>query len=231
MTAVVALVGAGPGDPELVTLRAEALLAEADIVVADGSLVPLARAFAAPKAEVVAAPDGHAQPEVVLDAARRARTAMVRLYRGDPWLHPAYESERAALDGAGQQFEAVAGVAVEMAAPALAGVAVHVRSLAVACTLGPFGALPAACDPARTLVATGDDPVDMARAMAAVGHGDLPAALVSATSAVPWRGPLREAVHHVAAVVPPVLLVVGAVCGTPGSGSTAVSPSERPGLS
>lgn len=228
MTAVVALVGAGPGDPDLLTLRAEALLAEADVVVADSILVPLARHFA-PQAEVVAAPDGRAHPEVVLAAVRRARTAMVRLYRGDPWLHSAFGGERAALDGAGQPFEAVAGVAVEVAAPALAGVAVHVRSLAVACTLGPFAALPAARDPARTLVATGDDPVAMAAVMAAGGDGDLPAALVSATNAVGWTGRLRHAVDHVSAVAPPVLLVVGAVCATAGSCSTAASRPDRPG--
>lgn len=223
MTAVVALVGAGPGDPELVTLRAEALLAEADIVVVDGDLVPLARGLA-PHAEVVAAPGGHAHPEVVLAAAGRARASMVRLYRGDPWLHPAYEGERAALLATGRPFEAVAGVAVEVAAPALAGVAVHVRSLAVVCTLGPFAALPVARDPARTLVATGDDPVAMATAMAGAGDGDLPAALVSATSAVRWAGALRDAAGHVAVVAPPVLLVVGAVCRTPECGSTTYRP-------
>lgn len=213
MTAAVALVGAGPGDPELLTLRAEALLAQADVVVLDSSIERLGRDFA-PQAGLVAVPDGQAQPERVLLAAAHPAGRVVRLYRGDPWLHPAYAVERAALDAAGVPVEAVAGIAVEVAGPALAGVAVHVRSLAVTCTIGPVEALPSAVDPSRTLVATGDDPVHMARVLAAGGDPRLPAAVVPlATPAECWQGLLGAAADAAAVVTPPALLVVGAVAG------------------
>ncbi len=82
---------------------------------------------------------------------------MVRLYPGDPWLHPAHGSEAAALDAAGIRFEAVPGVATELALPAMAGIAVHVRHLAVVCTIADFDDAPPTTDPARTLVLVADD--------------------------------------------------------------------------
>jgi siroheme synthase len=224
MTPRVALVGAGPGQPELVTLRAEALLAEARIVIVDASLVDLARAFA-PTAELVAVADGGPAPKVVLSAVARAEANVVRLYCGDPWLHAAYESEHAALEAAGHPHEAVAGVAVEVALPALAGVAVHVRSLAVACTIGPFEALSPASDPARTLVTSIGDPSNVPWDVAAAGDTDLPAALVpvSAPAAV-WRGRLGDVIAPAAAMHAPALLVVGAVCAEHGGDWKAREP-------
>jgi siroheme synthase len=183
-------------------------------VLADAGLAALAQELAA--GEVVAVPEGWPAATTLLEAVARASGPVVRLYRGDPWLHPAHAAERAALVGAGLAVESVAGVATEVAVPALAGVPVHVRRLAVACTLGPFGALPAAADPARTLVASGNDPVVMARAVASAGDGRLPAALIAvADPQGAWRGPLAQ-VPERAAAPGPLLLVVGAVCAPPG---------------
>lgn len=207
-----ALVGAGPGDPELLTLRAEELLGLAAIVVVDARLAGLAALFA-PRSEVVAVTDGLPAVSALLAAVARAAGPLVRLYRGDPWLHPAHGGERAALEGAGVPVESVAGVAVEVAVPALAGVPVHVRHLAVACTVGPVAELPVAADPARTLVATADDPRLLA-SVTATENGRLPAALVPLTApASAWRGPLASAPIQAATMVGPALLVVGAVCG------------------
>lgn len=211
-TRLVALVGAGPGDPDLLTLRAEDLLAQADIVIVDAGLEDLVDRFGS-GAQVLTATEGPPAPGVVLDAARRATGSVVRLYRGDPWLHPAYHGERAALEAAGQPFEAVAGGAVEVAVPALAGVAVHVRSLAVACTFGSAEALPAAWTPARTLVTSAGNPTVIARAVADASDPALPAALIPVAAPTErWQGLLGDVMEPAAALASSALLVVGAVC-------------------
>ncbi len=146
----VALVGGGPGDPDLLTLRAEALLAQAATVVVDAGIAHLAHGFGA---TVVAVPDRIPAVDAVLAAVRPT----VRLYSGDTWLHPAHGAEADALAAAGIAYEAIPGVATELAVPALAGIAVHVRHLAVACTIADAAEAPAATDPSRTLVLVTDD--------------------------------------------------------------------------
>ena len=221
----VALVGAGPGDPELLTLRAEDLLRQAGIVIVERTLEPLARRFAV-RAAVVAVPDRTPCPQVVLAAAGRGDGPVVRLYRGDPWLHDAFAPEQAALQAAGHRVEAVAGVAVEVAVPALAGVPLHVRSLAVVCTLGAARALPAARDAAWTLVASGQDPGSLAGVVAGTGDPGLPAALVPLDgSTAGWQGLLGGAPAAAAAMTAPALLVVGAVCEVAGG---EVAGGDRP---
>lgn len=221
----VALVGAGPGDAGLLTLRAEALLGLAGVVVVDADLEALARLFTR-RARVVAVADDLPAVGALQAAMAAGAGPVLRLYRGDPWLHAAYPAERAALEAAGVTVEAVAGIAVEVAVPALAGVPVHVRHLAVACTFGPHQALPAATDPARTLVASGDDAAAMVRAVTTRGDARLPAALVPvADPATAWRGRLEDAAAPVAHLQGPALLVVGAVC----AGGPPVRPSPSPG--
>jgi len=168
--AQVTLVGAGPGDPDLLTLRAEVLLAAAATVVVDAGIVHLAAAFA-PGATIVAVPDR----DPAVDALRSAPHPVVRLYTGDTWLHPAHGPEAAALTAAGVAFEAVAGVATEIALPGLAGIAVHVRHLAVACTIADVHHAPENTDPARTLVLVTDhlEQATGAVALATSGGGGL----------------------------------------------------------
>lgn len=173
----VALVGAGPGDPELMTLRAEVLLGEAEVVVTDSSLLHLVRRFA-PRAVVVAVPDREPAVAVVLVETSPDERSVVRLYVGDPWLHPAHGVELDALGRAGITTVAVAGVSTELGAPALAGIAPNVRHLAVTCTIGPVAAMPPAVDPARTLLVLTSDGAAAARAMAAIGAPLMPAAIV-----------------------------------------------------
>ncbi|MEA2827321.1 MAG: uroporphyrin-III C-methyltransferase [Actinomycetota bacterium] len=153
-TELVTLVGGGPGHPDFLTLRAEALLAAAATVVVDAGLVHLAGEFA-PTAAVVTVSDRRAAVDVLLAATSRG--PVVRLYAGDTWLHPGHGPESAALAAAGIAFEAVAGVATEIAVPALAGIAVHVRHLAIACTIADAGHAPLAGDPGRTLVLVVDN--------------------------------------------------------------------------
>src|SRR5262249_29497190 len=123
VTDPVLLVGAGPGDPDLLTLRAEAALAAARVVVTDADLADLAAAFA-PRAAVTVAGDDARRVVATLAG---GRPGAVRLYRGDPWLHPAFAAEAGALTAAGVAWEAVPGPAVALALAAEAGVAVHHR--------------------------------------------------------------------------------------------------------
>ncbi len=206
--AAVTLVGAGPGDPDLLTLRAEALLAAAATVIVDAGIVHLAAGFA-PRAVVVAVPDRvPAVDDLVV--AGGLRGPVVRLYTGDTWLHPAHGPESAALAEAGIRFEAVAGVAREVAVPASAGIAVHVRHLAVACTIAAAGDAPPATDPARTLVVETDDLRGATGTMAATGDPSLPAAAVEMTGEV-----TSAALGDLAALAPrrPGVLATGAVAG------------------
>ncbi len=130
---------------------------------------------------------------------------MVRLYTGDTWLHPGHAAEAAALADAGLEVESVAGVAVEVAVPAAAGIAVHVRHLAVACTFADAATAPPPVDTARTLVVVTDDVAATARALAASGDPSRPSAgLVSGQR--PRRGTLGDLDAH-----GPGLVVVGAV--------------------
>ncbi len=221
---MVALVGAGPGDPDLMTLRAEAALAAAATVVTDGELEGLVRLFA-PQADVMVVPNGRPASSALLAAVARAGGGVVRLYVGDPWLHPAHGAELAALGRAGIASDAVAGVATEVAVPALAGIAVHVRHLAVACTIGPPEAMPTAPDPARTLVIRTEETAAAAIRLRTGDESDIPAAVVPLDRpAAAVRGILAEIGSR--APAGRCLLVVGAVAGPDGHPPVAAADVE-----
>jgi uroporphyrinogen III methyltransferase/synthase len=122
------LVGAGPGDPELVTLKAAKCLAEAD----DRLLIEVPS-----KAELiyVGKKAGHhtlEQPEInqlLVDKAKEGKI-VVRLKGGDPFLLGRGGEEAEALLDAGIPFEIVPGVTSSTAVPAYAGIPVTHRSLA-----------------------------------------------------------------------------------------------------
>jgi uroporphyrinogen III methyltransferase/synthase len=123
----VALVAAGPGDPDLLTLRAAGLLADADVIVADADVVDIARAHARVDAEVVVAVDEAGLPldqagrsALVIEAARAQRTT-VRLISGDPVIDGSLLHEAAALRKARIGFEVAPGVSEVTGVPAYAG--------------------------------------------------------------------------------------------------------------
>jgi uroporphyrin-III C-methyltransferase/precorrin-2 dehydrogenase/sirohydrochlorin ferrochelatase len=132
----VALIGGGPGDPELITVRGRRLLAQADVVVADRLAPPELLAELAPHVEVIDAakiPYGRAMAQdaindVMIERAR-AGSFVVRLKGGDPFVFArGYEEVIACVD-AGIPVTVVPGVTSAIAVPALAGVPVTHRAI------------------------------------------------------------------------------------------------------
>ncbi len=123
----VAFVAAGPGDPELLTVRAVRLLADAEVVVADAGAGELVRDLLREDAEVVLAVDdeGHpvapsARAKLVADAARAGRQ-VVRLLAGDPIMDGSLALEAAALSKSRLGFEVAPGVSLLSGVTAYAG--------------------------------------------------------------------------------------------------------------
>jgi uroporphyrin-III C-methyltransferase/precorrin-2 dehydrogenase/sirohydrochlorin ferrochelatase len=138
MTGRVSLVGAGPGDPELLTLKAVRRLEEADLVLYDALVDPQALRHAA-RARRFFVGKRAGRPAIRQDAinrlmireARRGRH-VVRLKCGDPFVFGRGGEEALALAAAGIPCEVVPGVTSAIAAPLLAGIPVTHRGLASA---------------------------------------------------------------------------------------------------
>ncbi|CDO87928.1 siroheme synthase [Mycobacterium triplex] len=132
----VALIGGGPGDPELITVRGRRLLAAADVVVADRLAPPELLAELAPHVEVIDAakiPYGRAMAQdaindVMIERARAGRF-VVRLKGGDPFVFARGYEEVIACADAGIPVTVVPGVTSAIAVPALAGVPVTHRAV------------------------------------------------------------------------------------------------------
>jgi uroporphyrinogen III methyltransferase/synthase len=136
------LVGAGPGDPGLLTVRGAELLRGADVVVYDRLAAPALLELARTGAELVdvgKAPGraALAQDEInaLLVARGRAGRAVVRLTGGDPFVFGRGGEEAEALLAAGVPFEVVPGVTSAIAAPAYAGIPVTHRGLSTHVTI------------------------------------------------------------------------------------------------
>ncbi|WP_396032775.1 uroporphyrinogen-III C-methyltransferase [Candidatus Cyanaurora vandensis] len=130
------LVGAGPGDPGLLTLRAKALLEHADVVLYDALVSPEILQFIHPAAECLyagkrAGMHSLSQTEIIALLLVKAQTAgvIVRLKGGDPFLFGRGGEELVALQAAGVPVEVVPGITAGMAAPAYLGVPLTHRGL------------------------------------------------------------------------------------------------------
>ena len=136
------LVGAGPGDPDLLTLRAASLLARAEVIVHDRLVDHRLLASAASWAELVdvgKTPGSrrHSQAEInaiLVDRGRRHDT-VVRLKGGDPFVFGRGGEEAEALRSAGIDVEVVPGVSSAVAGPAAAGIPVTMRGVASGVTI------------------------------------------------------------------------------------------------
>ncbi|MDG3010959.1 uroporphyrinogen-III C-methyltransferase [Rhodococcus sp. D2-41] len=133
----VALVGGGPGDPDLITVRGRRLLARADLVVADRLAPPELLAELGPEVEVVDAskiPYGRAMAQehinqTLIDGARAGKF-VVRLKGGDPYLFGRGYEELMACAEAGIAVTVVPGITSAFSVPAAAGVPVTHRGVA-----------------------------------------------------------------------------------------------------
>jgi uroporphyrinogen III methyltransferase / synthase len=125
----VAFVGAGPGDPQLLTVRAVELLAKADVVVTESQDAEFVQRYCREGVEVVdgslgddGQPLSHAVRARLVAKAAKGGGLVVRLLDGDPFLYATGSEEAAACAKAGIPFEVVPGVSSITAVPAYAGI-------------------------------------------------------------------------------------------------------------
>lgn len=131
------LVGAGPGDPKLLTLRGKECLERADVILYDYLANPVLLDYVRPEAErLYVGRRGRGEygrqeeiNEVMIERARAGKI-VVRLKGGDPFVFGRGGEEAEAVAEAGVPFEVVPGVTAAIAAPAYAGIPVTHRTLA-----------------------------------------------------------------------------------------------------
>ena len=136
------LVGAGPGDPGLLTLRGAEVLASADVVVHDRLASAALLDLAPPDAERISVGKAPGNVEMDQDGINallvehgRAGKRVVRLKGGDPFVFGRGGEEAEALAAAGVDFEVVPGITSAIAAPAYAGIPVTHRGLSTHVTI------------------------------------------------------------------------------------------------
>ena len=157
---LVSLVGAGPGDPELLTIKAARRLESADLLLYDGlvqpALVALAQGAQRFCVNKRAAQRTIAQTTIerlMIRGARRGKR-VVRLKCGDPFVLGRGGEEALALGAAGVPFEVIPGITAAVSAPGLAGIPVTHRGLASGFTV-VSGHAPEAYEPILSAVAPG----------------------------------------------------------------------------
>lgn len=244
VTGWVALVGAGPGDPELITVRGRRLLAEADVVVVDRLVPGLLLDELRPEVELIDAskiPYGPARTQeeinrILVDRAG-AGARVVRLKGGDPYVFGRGGEEVLACTSAGIPVRVVPGVTSAVSVPGLAGIPVTHRGVAhelvvVSGHLAPghpqsLVQWPALAQLRGTIVILMGLTNLASITATLLAHGrsaDTPAALIQegATAAQrTLRTTLGEVAQHAVGFRPPTIVVVGEVVG--------VLPQPEPG--
>jgi uroporphyrin-III C-methyltransferase len=233
----VSLVGAGPGHPDYLTLKAARRLDEADLVLYDALVSDEVRriAWRAEHVYVGKRAGGDQTPQdaiewLLIDAARQGRR-VVRLKGGDPFVFGRGGEEALALQRAGVPYEVVPGVTTALAAPALAGIPVTHRGVSSAFVVitgsseSAYASIIDALAPGDAtvvaLMALGARAVLAQRLLARGWRADEPAAVIVG-AATPqmwrWKGTLSELGT---VTLPdgrqdsPGTIVIGAVAGLP----------------
>ena len=227
----VALVGAGPGDPDLLTFKARELLADAEYVLHDALIAPETLALCGPDARLEdvgkrAGLDNPSQQAITARLIELAQKgyAVVRLKGGDPFVFGRGGEELADLVNAGIEVVVVPGITAALAAPAAAGIPVTLRgvasSLAITTAQGDrsldrLAELALAADTLVVLMPR-SNLAEVAAAVARAVGGSRPAAVIS-NATLPNQqtvtGPLERIarVADQAAIGTPATLVVGDV--------------------
>jgi uroporphyrinogen III methyltransferase/synthase len=230
---IVYLVGAGPGDPGLLTLRGAECLHRAEVVVYD-RLINKALLGYAPQAELIDVgkkPRHHTLPQDEINALliekALAGKIVVRLKGGDPFVFGRGGEEGLALYEAGVPFEVVPGVTSAVAVPAYAGIPITHRDVACSallitghrtdCTLNPEADWARAALGADTLVflmGVKNLPCIVEQLIAAGRPPETPVAMIrqgTHSEQVTVTGTLADIVERAAGIRPPAIIVIGEV--------------------
>jgi precorrin-4/cobalt-precorrin-4 C11-methyltransferase len=120
MTVQVYFIGAGPGDPELLTIKGKNIIEQADVIIyADSLISPEICRFARPDAEIHRSASLSLEEitDIVKNAVRQGKL-VARLHSGDPSIYGAIQEQMAALDERGIEYEIIPGVSSLFAAAA-----------------------------------------------------------------------------------------------------------------
>ena len=230
MSGKVYLVGAGPGDPELLTLKAARLLAAANVVLHDALVSDGVLALISPGAEVInvgkrAGQKLLTQDEInsLLVSYAQTRQTVVRLKGGDPTIFGRAGEEIEALRKAGIEYEIVPGISAALGAAATAGISLTDRRVASQILFTTFSrgsdgsVMDWGCVTSTTtlvLYMPGADYAEVSERLLAGGlPADLPCVIVSRASGsrqqVRWSNVARLAREE--RLPAPALLIVGRV--------------------
>jgi uroporphyrinogen III methyltransferase/synthase len=226
------LVGAGPGDPRLVTLRAAELLRRAEVVVYDRLVEAGVLAMASPEAELVDvgkrvgdSPLRQDEINALLVARGKTNETVVRLKGGDPYVFGRGGEEAEALASAAVAYEVVPGVPSFVAVPAAAGVPLTMRGLSSAVVVvtghdlspGSSVAWEELARSRATLVVLMGGAQRSALAERLLGAGLLPSTpvLLVESGTTPRQRSIRTTLGALdgVAIAPPTTIVIGAVAG------------------
>jgi uroporphyrin-III C-methyltransferase / precorrin-2 dehydrogenase / sirohydrochlorin ferrochelatase len=225
------LVGAGPGGPDLITIRGRQLLATADVVLYDRLVSPELLAYARRDAELISVGKTPRRPSITQKQLNRLLVRLVqsgkrvcRLKGGDPMIFGRGGEELDALAAAGLRFQVVPGVSAAEGCAAYAGIPLTLRgvSQAVLLTTGHTqdddrAAALAECRPGQTLALYMGvaQYAEIAAALIARGHDpETPVAVVE-NGTTDRQRVIRAVLRNLAdaqeelAIAPPALLIVG----------------------